>query len=60
LVVVSSLGVDDVWLTALEKSRNYRSGFATLSPVLLQKQADVVLLLERALVFWSLAMDERG
>jgi hypothetical protein len=60
LVVVSSLGVDDVWLTALEKSRNYRSGFAILSPVLLQKQADVVLLLERALVFWSLAMDERG
>jgi hypothetical protein len=59
-LVVSSLGVDDVWLTALEKSRNYRSGFVTLPPVLLQKQAAVVLLLERALVFWSLAMDEHG
>jgi hypothetical protein len=32
----------------------------TLPPVLLQEQPVVVLLLERALVSWSLAMDERG
>jgi hypothetical protein len=32
----------------------------TLPPVLLQEQLIVVLLLERALVFWSLAIDERG
>jgi hypothetical protein len=32
----------------------------TLSPVLLQEQLAVVLLLERVLVYWSLAMDERG
>jgi hypothetical protein len=32
----------------------------TLSPVLLQEQPAVVLLLERPLVSWSLAIDERG
>jgi hypothetical protein len=32
----------------------------TLPPMLLQEQPTVVLLLERALVSWSLAMDERG
>jgi hypothetical protein len=32
----------------------------TLSPVLLQEQPAVVLLLERDLVSWSLGMDERG
>jgi hypothetical protein len=32
----------------------------TLPSVLLQEQPAVVLLLERALVSWSLAMDERG
>jgi hypothetical protein len=32
----------------------------TLPPVLLQEQPVVVLLLERVLVSWSLAMDERG
>jgi hypothetical protein len=37
-----------------------RSGFVTLPPVLLQEQPAVVLLLERALVPWPLAMDERG
>jgi hypothetical protein len=37
-----------------------RSSFMTLSPVLLQEQPTVVLLLERALVSWSLAMDERS
>jgi hypothetical protein len=37
-----------------------RSGFMTLPPVLLQEQPTVVLLLEGALVSWSLAMDERG
>jgi hypothetical protein len=37
-----------------------RSGFMTLPPVLLQEQPVVVLLLERALVTWSLAMDECG
>jgi hypothetical protein len=37
-----------------------RSGFVTLPPVLLQEQVAVVLLLEGVLVFWSLAMDERG
>jgi hypothetical protein len=31
----------------------------TLPPVLLQEHPIVVLLLERALVSWSLAMDER-
>jgi hypothetical protein len=31
----------------------------TLSPVLLQEQSVVVLLLEEALISWSLAMDER-
>jgi hypothetical protein len=36
------------------------SGFTTLPPVLLQKQPAVVLLLERALVSWSLGIDERG
>jgi hypothetical protein len=36
------------------------SGFVTLSPMPLQEQPTVVLLLERALVSWSLAMDERG
>jgi hypothetical protein len=35
-----------------------RSSFTTLPPVLLQEQPAVVLLLERALVSWSLAMDE--
>jgi hypothetical protein len=37
-----------------------QSGFATLPPVLLQEQTDVVLLLKRALISCSLAMDERG
>jgi hypothetical protein len=37
-----------------------RSGFITIPPVLLPEQPDVVLLLERALVSWSLAMDERS
>jgi hypothetical protein len=37
-----------------------RSGFVTLPPVLLQEQSAVVLLLEGALVSWSLAIDERG
>jgi hypothetical protein len=32
----------------------------TLSPVPLQEQPAVILLLEGALVSWSLAMDERG
>jgi hypothetical protein len=32
----------------------------TLPPVLLQEQPAVVLLLERVLVSWSLAMDERS
>jgi hypothetical protein len=36
------------------------NGFMTLPPVLLQKQPVVVLLLERALLSWSLAMDEHG
>jgi hypothetical protein len=40
--------------------RRCRSGFATLPPVLLQEQSAVVLLLEGALVSWSLAMDERS
>jgi hypothetical protein len=35
-----------------------RSGFATLPSVPLQEQPAVVLLLEGALVSWSLAMDE--
>jgi hypothetical protein len=38
----------------------WRSGFAILPPVLLQEQPVVVLLLEGVLVFWLLAMDERG
>jgi hypothetical protein len=38
----------------------YRSGFTTLSPVLLQEQPIVVPLLKRALVSWSLSMDEHG
>jgi hypothetical protein len=37
-----------------------RSCFTTLPPVSLQEQSTVVLLLEGALVSWSLAMDERG
>jgi hypothetical protein len=37
-----------------------RSGFTTLPLELLQEQPVVVLLLERALVSWSLAIDERG
>jgi hypothetical protein len=37
-----------------------RSGFAILPLVLLQEQPVVVLLLEGALVSWSLAMDECG
>jgi hypothetical protein len=37
-----------------------RSNFTTHLPVLLQEQSAVVLLLERVLVSWSLAMDERG
>jgi hypothetical protein len=39
-------------------SHNCRSGFTTLPPVLLQEQADVVLLLESVLVSWSSAIDE--
>jgi hypothetical protein len=38
----------------------YQNGFTTLPPVLLQEQPAVVLLLERDLVSWSLAIDERG
>jgi hypothetical protein len=38
----------------------YRSGFATLPPVLLQEQPAVVFLLEGALVSWLLAIDEHG
>jgi hypothetical protein len=37
-----------------------RSSFTTLPPVLPQEQPAVVLLLEMALVSWSLAMDEHG
>ncbi len=37
-----------------------RSGFTTLPPVLLQEQLVVLLLLERDLTSWSLAMDEHG
>jgi hypothetical protein len=37
-----------------------QSGFATLPPVPLQVQPAMVLLLEGALVSWSLAMDECG
>jgi hypothetical protein len=37
-----------------------RSGFVTLPPVLLQEQPAVVLLLEGALVSWSLAVDEHS
>jgi hypothetical protein len=37
-----------------------RSSFVTLPPVPLQEQPVVFLLLEGALVSWSLAMDERG
>jgi hypothetical protein len=40
--------------------KDCQSGFMTLSPVLLQEQPAVVLLLESDLVSWSLAMDERG
>jgi hypothetical protein len=40
--------------------RDCLSGFMTLPPVLLQEQPVVVLLLERALVSWSLAIDECG
>jgi hypothetical protein len=36
-----------------------QSGFTTFQSVLLQEQTTVVLLLERALISWSLAMDER-
>jgi hypothetical protein len=36
----------------------YQNSFMTLSSVLLQEQSDVVLLLERALVSWSSAIDE--
>jgi hypothetical protein len=38
----------------------YQSGFTTLPSVLLQEQPDVVLLLERVLISWSLAIDECG
>jgi hypothetical protein len=41
-------------------SAKCRSGFITLSPVLLQEQPTMVLLFERELVSWSLTMDERG
>jgi hypothetical protein len=34
--------------------------FYALPPVLLQEQPAVILLLDRVLVSWSLAMDERG
>jgi hypothetical protein len=37
-----------------------RIGFMTLPPVLLPKHPVVVLLLKRALVSWSLAIDEHG
>jgi hypothetical protein len=40
--------------------RDCLSGFMTLPPVLLPEQPDVVLLFERALVSWSLAIDERA
>jgi hypothetical protein len=35
--------------------RPFQGGFMTLLPVLLQEQPDVVLLIERALISWSLA-----
>jgi hypothetical protein len=38
----------------------YRSDFTTFSPVLLQEQSPVDLLLERVLVSWSSAIDERS
>jgi hypothetical protein len=37
-----------------------QSDFTTLPPVLLQEQPAMVLLLERVLVSWSLAMDEHN
>jgi hypothetical protein len=43
-----------------EEDQVEASDFTTHSPVLLQEQSVVVLLLERVLVSWSLAMDERG
>jgi hypothetical protein len=39
---------------------NCGSGFTIFLPVLLQEQSTVILLLERALISWSLAIDERG
>jgi hypothetical protein len=42
------------------KRNTCRSGFTILLPVLPQEQSAVVLLLERALVSWSLAMDKHG
>jgi hypothetical protein len=38
----------------------YRSGFMTLPPMPLQEQPVIDLLLERNLVYWSLAMNEHG
>jgi hypothetical protein len=38
----------------------YQSGFTTLPPVLLQEHLTVVLLLEIALISWSLGIDECG
>jgi hypothetical protein len=37
-----------------------QNGFATLPPVPLQEQSALVLLLEAALVAWSVAIDERS
>jgi hypothetical protein len=37
-----------------------RSSFVTFSSVLLHEQSAVVLLLDEALVSWSLTIDERG
>jgi hypothetical protein len=45
---------------APSRRAKYRSGFTTLPPMLLHEQPTVVLLLERAFVSWSLAMDEHG
>jgi hypothetical protein len=44
----------------VSRAQFYRTGFTTLSPVLLHEQSIVLLLLERILVSWSLAIDEHG
>jgi hypothetical protein len=49
-----------VYLQKMDKICPCRSGFMTLPLESLQEQSAVVLLLEGALVPWSLAMDERS